>query len=225
MSQNHSEQSTFDKNLRSFLEAVSMFEREAGLVMDRFGFDSDAIGRVLDLVGTVSAEAVRPLASALGIADAAAVEALARDVRALLQSEARVRRDQAAASARLDELLEAIEALGSTTATLADLQTRTQDRVDALAVLADRVATAEEGADPRQGLLGEVDALRKRIDQLEERLAAELGLADGATSDAPPPGVKASGARRAVSRAISSAAGSAKILEGLPTLDPKVRPA
>lgn len=227
MSQNHSEQSAFDKNLRSFLDAVSMFEREAGLVMDRLGFDSDAVGRVLDLVGTLSAEAVRPLASALGIADAAAVEALARDVRALLQSESRLRRDQAASAARLDELLAAIEALGATTAGLADLQARTQDRVEALARLAEQSGNA--GAESGSGaaaLLEDVEKLRKRIDELEERLAAEFGLADsGAGADSPPPGVKAAGARRAVSRAISSAAGSAKILEGLPALDPKARPA
>lgn len=228
MSQNHSEQSSFDKNLRSFLEAVSMFEREAGLVMDRFGFDADTVGRVLDTVGTLSAEAVRPLAAALGIADAAAVEALARDVRALLQSEARSRREQAAAAARLDELLAAIEALGATTAGLADLQARTQDRVDALAELAGRAGSssaAEADGGSRAALLDDVEKLRKRIDDLEQRLAAEFGLADETAADSPPPGVKASGARRAVSRAISSAAGSAKILEGLPTLDPKARPA
>lgn len=225
MSQNHSEQSAFDKNLRSFLEAVSMFEREAGLVMDRLGFDSDAIGRVLETVGALSAEAVRPLASALGIADAAAVEALARDVRALLQSEARARRDQTASSTRLDELLLAIEALGATTAGLADLQTRTQDRVDALAVLAERSGSVDAGSSARASLLEDVEKLRNRIDELEERLAAEFGFADNGAADAPPAGVKASGARRAVSRVISSATGSAKILEGLPTLDPKARPA
>lgn len=221
MSQNHSEQSSFDKNLRSFLEAVSMFEREAGLVMDRLGFDSVAIGRVLDSLGSISAEAVRPLASALGMADAAAVEALARDVRALLQSEARARREQASSAARLDELLAAIEALGATTAGLADLQARTQDRLDALASRADSIETS---SGQRSKVLDEVEKLRKRIDDLEERLAAELGLAAD-DSEGPPPGVKPSGARRAVSRAISPAAGSAKILEGLPTLDPKARPA
>lgn len=224
MSQNHSEQSSFDKNLRSLLEAVSMFEREAGLVLDRFGFDADSIGRVLDTLGTLSAEAVRPLASALGIADAAAVEALARDVRALLHSEARARREQTTASARLDELLTALEALGATTAGLADLQARTQDRLDSLAARAESV---DGLAEQRSRMVEEVEKLGRRLDDLEGRLAAELGLADGHadSADAAPAGIQPSGARRAVSRAISSAAGSAKILEALPALDPKVRPA
>jgi DNA repair ATPase RecN len=224
MSQNHSEQSSFDKNLRSFLEAVSMFEREAGLVMDRFGFDTDSIGRVLDTLGSLSAEAVRPLASVLGLADAAAVEALARDVRALLQSEARARREQASSAARMDEILAAVEALGATTAGLADLQARTQDRLDALAAKVDSMPAVR---DERSRALDEVEGLTRRLEDLERRLAAELGLADdgAAGTSSPPPGVKPSGARRAVSRAIQSAAGSAKILEGLPTLDPKARPA
>lgn len=222
MSQYQSEQSSFDKNLRSFLEAVSMLEKEAGHVMDRLGFDTDSIGRVLDSLGSISAEAVRPLASVLGIADAAAVEALARDVRAMLHSEARLRREQASSAARLDELLAAIEALGTTTAGLADLQTRTQDRLDALGSRAEAI---EATAGQRSRLLDDVEKLRKRIDELEERLAAELGLGVDAEPEGPPAGVKPSGARRAVSRAISSAAGSAKILEGLPTVDPKARPA
>lgn len=220
-----SEHSSFDKNLRSLLDAISMFEREASLVMDRFGFDSDAIGRVLDMLGSFSADAVRPLAGALGIADAAAVEALARDVRALLQGDARVRREQVAAAARLDRLVTAIEALGATTAGLADLQARTQDRLDALA---GRAASMDAVHEQRQRLLEDVEALRTRIDNLERELATDAGPAPGGISDAEdagtPVGIKPSGARRQPSRAVKPA-GSHKILEGLPTLEPKLRPA
>jgi hypothetical protein len=225
MSRNDSEQSPFDKNLRSLLDAVAMFEREAGLLMDRFGFDTEAIGKVFDVVGSISSDAIRPLASALGIADAAAVEALARDVRALLQSDARVRREQAAAAARLDELLAAVEALGTTTATLADLQSRTQDRLDALA---ERASSIDATGEQRSRLAEDVDRLRQKIDALEKRLQAELGLApDGSMQpegeQGPPPGVKAA-ARRPMPRPVTPPGGS-KILEALPTLEPKLRPA
>ncbi len=221
MSQHDSGRSSFDKNLRSLLDAIAMFEREAGLVLDRFGLDSDAIGRVLDTLGSLSSEAVRPLAAALGIADAAAVDALARDVRALLTSDARVRREQAATAARLDELVTAVEALGATTATLADLQARTQHRLDALAESAGSIEGTQE---QRARVLEDVERLRKRIDELEERLAAEVGLVpagDGETSE----GVRPSGARRVPSRVVKPTTGAQKILEGLPSLEPKVRPA
>ncbi len=229
MSQSSTDHSTFDKNLRSLLDALSMFEREAGLVLDRFGLDADAVSRALDTFASISVEAVRPLAAALGIAEAAAVEALARDVRALLQSDARLRREQAAAAARFDELLTAIEALGSTTAGLADLQSRTEDRLDALAQRADAI---EQTGQQRLRLLDEVDRLRKRIDELEGRFAAEIGPAfasgdasDDGRSDGLPAGIKPGGARRPASRTVKPAAGSHKILEGLPTLEPKTRPA
>ncbi|MFN2425213.1 MAG: hypothetical protein ABR587_02055 [Candidatus Binatia bacterium] len=200
-----------------------MFEREAGLVMDRFGLDSDAIGRVMDAVAAVSAEAVRPLASALGIADAAAVEALARDVRALLQGEARLRREQGAATVRLDELLAAVEALGATTARLADLQARTQDRLDSLA---DRAAAIDGTDQQRQRLSDEVRRLSARIDQLEAVLAADAGpgLADAAEGSSQTTGIRPSGARRAAPRSLKTSA-TQKILEGLPNLEPKIRPA
>ena len=220
---NDSGRSSFDKNLRSLLDAIAMFEREAGLVMDRFGLDSDAVGRVFDMLGNLSSEAVRPIAAALGIADAAAVEALARDVRALLSSDARVRRDQAAAVARIEELLTAVEALGSTTATLADLQAQTQSRVDALAASSRAIeGTLEE----RTRLLEDVERLRRRIDELEERLAAEMGLApagDSETSETSESGVRP--ARRIPSRVVKPSSGAQKLLEGLPALEPKIRPA
>ena len=221
MSQHDSGRSSFDKNLRSLLDAIAMFEREAGLVLDRFGLDADAIGRVLDTVASLSSEAVRPLAAALGIADAATVDALARDVRALLTSDARVRREQAASAARVDELVAAVEALGETTATLADLQARTQGRLDALA----ESARAIEGThEQRTRVLEDVDRLRKRIDELEERLAAEVGLVpSGAGEDGE--GVRPSGARRVPSRVVKPSSSAQKILEGLPSLEPKVRPA
>jgi hypothetical protein len=224
MSQHDSDRSPFDKNLRSFLDALAMFEREAGLVLDRFGLDSDTIGRVLDTLGNLSAEAVRPLASALGIADSAAVEALARDVRALLQSDARGRREQAAVAGRVEDLARAVEALGSTTATLADLQARTQGRLDALADSARAIDGTQE---QRERLLADVERLRRRIDELEERLAAEVGLAPVAEGDADensPGAIRPAGARRPVSRTVKPSAGAQKILEGLPSLEPKVRP-
>jgi len=219
MGQYDNEQSPFDKNLRSLLDAIAMFEREAGLVMDRFGLDSEAIARVTDMIASLSAEAVRPLAAALGIADTAAVEALARDVRALLQSEARLRREQGVANSRLDELLTAVEALGATTARLADLQARTQDRLDALAERTDA---------QRQRLSEEVSRLRSRIDDLESALAADgafMATPEEGNESAPPPGIKPGGGRRAASRSLKSTSATQKILEGLPTLEPKVRPA
>lgn len=224
MGQYHNEQSPFDKNLRSLLDAIAMFEREAGLVMDRFGLDTDAVGRVMDVFAAISAEAVRPLAAALGIADTAAVEALARDVRALLQSEARIRREQGAATARVDELLAAVEALGATTARLADLQSRTQDRLDALA---DRAAAMDGTDAQRQRLAEEVARLAARIDQLEGVLAIDpvLGLdALGGDDGLAAAGIKPGGTRRPASRALKATT-TQKILEGLPTLEPKVRPA
>jgi len=221
MSQHDSDRSTFDKNLRSLLDAIAMLEREAGLVLDRFGLDSDTIGRVLDTLAGLSAEAVRPLASAIGLADAAAVEALARDIRALLASDARMRREQGAAAARAEELVRAVEALGATTATLADLQARTQVRLDALAGSAEAIENANQ---QRQRLIEDVDRLNKRIDELEERLAAEVGLVPGDDAE-DSGGVRPSGARRTASRAIKPVSGSQKILEGLPGLESKVRPA
>lgn len=225
MGQYDNEHSPFDKNLRSLLDAVAMLEREAGLVMDRFGLDTEAVGRVMDMLGTLSAEAVRPLAAALGIADTAAVEALARDVRALLQGEARLRREQSAATARIDELLAAVEALGATTVRLADLQARTQDRLDSLA---GRAATIDGTDAQRQRLADEVARLSTRIDQLESALAVDPGLGldvlDGGDAFGTA-GIKPGGSRRPASRSLKSTTATQKILEGLPTLEPKVRPA
>lgn len=221
------ENSSFDKNLRSLLEAISMFEREAGLVLDRIGLDTDAIGRVMDMLGSLSSEAVRPIAAALGIADAGAVEALSRDVRALLQGEARLRREQAQAAARFGDVLTAVEALGATTARLADLQSRTHERLDALA---ERAAGLEDTGEQRQRLSEELAALRTRIDSMESRMAAELAGSplDGSLSEcddpAAPAGIRA-GARRMTPRTVKASSGTHKILEGLPTIEPKSRPA
>ncbi len=219
-----SRNSSFDKNLRSLLDAVAMFEREAGMFFDRLGFDSDAVGRTMDLIGTVSAEAVRPLAAALGIADAAAVEALARDVRALLQSEARHRREQAATTSRLDDLLAAVEELGTTTARLAELQARTQDRVDALA---ERTEALDAREAERRRMAEQINRLSERIDDLESTLSADgllppLHEGEGEAADAPP---VRPGAKPRPPRIVSSSPGSQKILEGLPTVEPKMRPA
>jgi ABC-type transporter Mla subunit MlaD len=225
MSQSSDEQSPFDKNLRSLLDAVAMFEREAGVVLDRLGLDTDAVRRVMDMLGSLSSEAVRPLAAALGIADVAAVEALARDVRALLQGEARLRREQAAAAARFDDFLKAVEALGAATAGLADLQARTQDRVEALA---GKAAAMEETSARRQDLADEVARLRARIDELESTLQNELGVALGRSPDgdeSATSSVRPAGTRRPAPRPVKASAGSHKILEGLPNLEPKVRPA
>lgn len=216
--------SSFDKNLRSLIDAVAMFEREAGLVLDRLGFDSDAVGRAIDVIGSLSAEAVRPLAAAVGIADAAAVEALARDVRALLQGEARLRREQGSTTARLEDLLAAVEELGSTTARLADLQARTQDRLDALAERAEAVDARES---ERRRMAEQIDRLNERIDDLESALSADglLPPVDESQADgADPPPVRP-GARQRSPRVVSAAPGSQKILDGLPTLEPKLRPA
>lgn len=224
MSQHSSDTSSFEKNLRSLMEAIAMFEREAGVLLERFGFETESITRVLDIFGSISADAVRPLAAVLGIADAASVEALARDVRALLHSDARVRREQAAAAARIEELASAIEALGSTTATLADLQVRTEERLEALGA---RDLAMVETDQQRARLFEDVDRLRQRIDDFESKLAAEMGLAAGDHPDESHevPGLRPAAARR-VSRAVKpSASGSHKILEGLPTLEPKIRPA
>ena len=225
MGQSNNEHSAFDKNLRSLLDAVAMLEREAGLVMDRFGLDSDAVSRVMGTIGSLSAEAVRPLAAALGIADTAAVEALARDVRALLQSEARLRREQGAGTARLEELLAAVEALGATTARLADLQARTQDRLD---VFAARAASLDGFADAqRQRLSEDVSRLKKRIDDLESALGADSGVGiavEDGDDGIGPAGIRAGGARRPPPRVLKAAPSTQKILEGLPTLEPKVRP-
>jgi hypothetical protein len=223
MSEHGSERSSFEKNLRSLMEALGMLEREASLLLDRFGFESESITRLLDMLGAMSADAVRPLASALGIADASTVEALARDVRALLQSDARVRREQAASAARVEELVSAIEALGTTTATLADLQARTAERLETLSDVAAAMAGTDE---QRTRVLEDVERLRKRIDDLEAKLATEMGLGLGGEAEAgEDSGVRPAGTRR-ISRVVKPAAtGSHKILEGLPTLEPKIRPA
>jgi chromosome segregation ATPase len=221
MSQSGSQHSSFDKNLRSLLDAIAMFEREAGVMMDRLGFDSEAVGRVLELLGSISSEAVRPLAGALGIADTAAVESLARDVRALLQAEARQRREQGATTARLDELLAAVEALGATTARLADLQGQTQDRLDALA---SRAASIEGMEAQRQRLAGELAGLKQRIDALDAVLGTTDIPADFGGDDESA-GIRPGGAKRPVQRTVKVAPPSGKILEGLPSLEPKVRPA
>ena len=229
MSQHHANQSSFDKNLRSLLDAIAMFEREAGLVLDRFGLDADAVSRAVDLLGSFSVEVVRPLAAALGIADAASVESLARDVRALLQSDARLRREQAATASRLDDLVAAIEALGATTAGLADLQAHTQERLDGLA---ERAAAGDSTKEQRLRLFDEVAALRARIDDLESALARGIGASADAADAVPADegggavtGIRPGGLRRAAARTVKTAAGTHKILEGLPTLEPKVRPA
>jgi septal ring factor EnvC (AmiA/AmiB activator) len=220
MSQSDNQHSSFDKNLRSLLDAVAMFEREAGLMMDRLGFDSESVGRVLELLGSISSEAVRPLAGALGIADTAAVESLARDVRALLQAEARQRREQSTTNSRLDELLAAVEALGATTARLADLQGQTQERLDALAA---RAVSIEGMEAQRQRLAAELAGLKQRIDTLD----AVLGTGDAAAefSEEESAGIRPGGARRPVQRTVKVTPPSGKILEGLPSLEPKVRPA
>jgi len=217
-----SDSSPFDKNLRSLMDAISMFEREASLLLDRLGFDTDAVGRALDTVGSFSADAVRPLAAALGIADAAAVDAVARDVRALLQSDARLRREQAGGAARLEELVAAIEALGTTTATLADLQSRTQERLDALS---ERAVGIDAVVEQRLRVLEDVDRLRRRIDDLEQRLATEMGMALPGQGDSSRAELAVKPLRRQMSRNVDPASSAHKILEGLPPLEPKVRPA
>lgn len=224
MSQNDSNQSPFDKNLRSLLDALAMFEREAGVVMDRFGFEADSVGRVMELLGNLSSEAVRPLAAAIGIADAASVEALARDVRALLQSEARIRRQHSEDAGRVDELLAAVEALGATTARLADLQTRTQDRLDNLA---DRAEAIEATDAQRKRLAEEVARLATRIDDLETSLSndPELGPRSVAADGEAVEGIRPPGGQRPAPRALQAAPANQKILEGLPRVEPKVRPA
>src|SRR5204862_3231517 len=106
---------------------------------------------------------------------AAAVDSLARDVRALLQSEARLRRDQIQSAARFDEVLTAVEALGATTARLAELQSRTHERLEALA---ERAASIEETGRSRESLAEELAVLRSRIDALELALGTETAAID-----------------------------------------------
>lgn len=229
MTQTHSDGSSFDKNIRSLLDAVAMFEREATVLLDRFGLDSEAVGRVVDLLSSLSVEAMRPLAAALGIADTATVEALMRDVRHLMRSEALLRREQAATAGRLGDLVAAVEALGTTTAGLADLQARLQERLESLA---ERGEAPSEATARRDDLADEVERLRTKIDNLEATLSTEFGVAvsgDAAVRAqavaALPPGVKAGGARRRMPRSLPPSVDTHKILEGLPAAETKVRPA
>jgi chromosome segregation ATPase len=141
-------------------------------------------------------------------------------VRALLQAEARQRREQSTTNSRLDELLAAVEALGATTARLADLQGQTQERLDALAA---RAVSIEGMEAQRQRLAAELAGLKQRIDTLD----AVLGTGDAAAefSEEESAGIRPGGARRPVQRTVKVTPPSGKILEGLPSLEPKVRPA
>ena len=221
MAQDSSGSSSFDKNLRSLLEAVSMLEREAGLLLDRFGLDTATVGRVLDTLGNLSIEAIRPLAAAVGIADASALEALARDVRALLQSEARLRRQQEDEAARLQELVAAVSALGETTAGLAELQARTRERLDALALLAEEAGRWEAS---RTELRAQIEALQQHVQQFESRVVAEMGLDGAQEAEAGVPAAVRAGAVRRAPRPLPAATGSAKILEGFPQPKPRSTP-
>jgi len=162
----------FDRNLRSFLEAVSMFEKEAAVLMDRFGLDGAAVRRGVDVVGAVSRDLIGQLASSLGLADAKAVDMLQRDFRGLLERVARMREQQREHRSRTEERIDRVEqssaGLDGAVQAMARMQERTEVR---LAGLDERSATLENRLAIRAEQLDLIEGLRQRMEKLEGLVA------------------------------------------------------
>lgn len=218
MSQQSAHDSSYDKNLRSLLDALAMLEQEAGVLLDRFGFDGATVGRVAGVFGVLSGELLRPLAASLGLADASALESLARDVRALLEGGARLRREQVRTQGEVERLDSALKALEGTTRVLAGLQGRTQSRLEALASSA---SALEKTAEQRARLLEDVSRLRDRLDRLEAALASRAALESKPVATA----VKRTSTRRASIRSTEPAAGKREDRSDLAAVEATGRPA
>ncbi|HYB98317.1 MAG TPA: hypothetical protein VEC57_04205 [Candidatus Limnocylindrales bacterium] len=165
MAQESRNQSRYDKNIQSLLEAVSMLEREVAVLMDRFGVDGGTLRRALDVVGLVSADVARQAAQAFGLADARAMESLGRDVRSLLEQVARLRRRDADGAARIERLEESIARLEGAAAAMARLQGKAQG---VMSRLEERSEAFEQALERRMQQLEAVDSLKSRIERLEE---------------------------------------------------------
>lgn len=170
MVDSHKDRERYDKTFRSFVDAMSMLENEVGLVVEKTGIDTAALSRLLDVAATVSREILGPLTAALGLAEASALERLASDVRSLLESASRQRREQADTAARVDRLAAAVETLEQATRTVAGLQGRTRVRMGALG---ERGSGLERALERRGRVLEEVRELRARVDRLEAATAPE----------------------------------------------------
>lgn len=218
MSQQSAHDSSYDKNLRSLIEALAMLEQEAGVLFDRFGFDGATISRVASVFGVLSGELLRPLAASLGLADASALESLARDVRSLLEGGARLRREQARTSGNVERLDAALKALEGTTRVLAGLHGRTQSR---LAALATSASALEKTAEQRSRLLEDVSRLRDRLDRLEAGLASRAAMETKPAAAA----VKRTSTRRSSRRSAEPAAGKREDRIDLAAVESKGRPA
>lgn len=218
MSQQSAHDSSYDKNLRSLLDALAMLEQEAGVLLDRFGFDGATVGRVAGVFGVLSGELLRPLAASLGLADASALESLARDVRSLLEGGARLRREQVRTQGEVERLDAALKALEGTTRVLAGLQGRTQSRLEALATSA---SALERTAEQRARLFEDVSRLRERLDRLEAGLASRAALENKPVAAA----VKRASTRRASIRSAEPAAGKREDRSDLAAVEATSRPA
>jgi hypothetical protein len=177
MSQQSNADTSYDKSLRSFLDAISMLEGEATTMLDRFGVDAEKVSRFVEVAGSLSGELLRPLVAALGIADAGTLETLARDVRALMEGASRSRREQAEASRKVDRLEAALAALEGSTNVLAELEGRARSRLDALS---ERAEGIERTAEHRARLSEDLSRLQARIERLESIVAADAARAGSA---------------------------------------------
>lgn len=196
MTEQTTQKSQFDKNLRSFLEAVSMLEREATVLLDRVGIDGDTVRRGLDALGGVSGDLVRQLAGSLGLADARAVGVVSRDLRGLLEKVVRLREQQKDVRGRLEARIDQVELsaakLDAAVQALARVQGSTQAR---LAGLEERSTSLESKLALRGEQFDLVEGLRLRMEKLEAAVASLA--ADVRANQA---GTRSGSARRAAAR-------------------------
>ncbi len=176
MAEQSGRKSPFEENLRSFLEAVSMFEHEASVLLDRLGVDGETVRRGLDVLGVVSGDLVRQLAGTLGLADAKAVDVLSRDLRGLLERVARLREQQRDVRSRVDGRLDQMEKSGARFDEVMQAMARVQGRAEArLSGLEERSSSLESKLALRSEQLDLVEGLRLRIEKLETLVASVAG--------------------------------------------------
>lgn len=198
MSEQSGKKSPFDKNLRSLLEAMSMFEKEAVVLLDRFGVDGEMLRRGLYAAGMLSGDVVRQISASLGLADAKTVDAVSRDLRSLLERVARLREKQKDAGMRLDqqrgELERSTARLDGALEAMARVQGRTQVRLDRLE---ERSLALESRLGLRDGQSERIATMLERIEKVESQVAALAGQLRGGKAAARTPG---SGPRRVPAR-------------------------
>ncbi|HYC56439.1 MAG TPA: hypothetical protein VEL28_16020 [Candidatus Binatia bacterium] len=168
MAQDSANSSGYDKNIRSLLEAIGMLERESSALLERLGVDGETFRRGLELMSVMSAELAGQLANALGLARTEATDSLARDVRALLEQVARLRRNDSDHGQRLQRLEQSIARLEGAASAMARLQGKTQA---VMTRLQERSEAFEEVLERRQQQLDALQTLRGRIEALEVNMS------------------------------------------------------